>query len=35
MLRRALEFDVEGQRKKGRSRRIWKRQVKEKVSMLV
>ena len=26
---RTLDFDVEGQRKKGRSRRTWKKQVEE------
>ena len=29
VLRRALEFEVEGQRKKGRPKRTWKKQVKE------
>ena len=27
VLRRALDFEVEGQRKKGRPKRTWKRQV--------
>ena len=29
VLRRALDFEVEGQRKKGRPKRTWKRQVEE------
>ena len=29
VLRRALDFEVEGQRKKGRSKRTWKKQVGE------
>ena len=29
VLRRALDFEVEGQRKKGRLKRTWKRQVGE------
>ena len=29
VLRRALYFEVEGQRKKGRPKRTWKRQVEE------
>ena len=29
ILRRALDFEVEGQRKKGRPRRMWKKQVEE------
>ena len=29
VLRRALDFEVEGQRKKERSKRTWKRQVDE------
>ena len=29
ILRRALNFEVEGQRKKGRPKRTWKRQVEE------
>ena len=28
-MRRVLDFEVEGQRKKGRSKRAWKRQVEE------
>ena len=34
VLRRALDFEVEGQRKKGRLKRTWKRQV-EKESVKV
>ena len=30
LLRRALDFEVEDQRKKGRPKRTWKKQVKEK-----
>ena len=30
VLRRALDFEVEGQRKKGRPKRTWKKQVEEK-----
>ena len=30
VLRRAFEFEVEGQRKKGRLNRTWKRQVENK-----
>ena len=29
VLRRALDFEVDGQRKKGRPKRMWKRQVEE------
>ena len=29
VLRRALDFEVEGQRKKGRQKRNWKKQVEE------
>ena len=29
VLRRALDFEVEGQRKKGRSKRMWEKQVEE------
>ena len=29
VLRRALDFEVEGQRKKGRVKRTWKKQVEE------
>ena len=29
VLRRALDFEVDGQRKKGRPKRTWKRQVEE------
>ena len=29
LLQRALDFEVEGQRKKGRPRRTWKKQVVE------
>ena len=29
VLRRALDFEVDSQRKKGRSKRTWKRQVEE------
>ena len=29
ILRRALDFEVEGQRKKGRLKRTWKKQVEE------
>ena len=29
MLRRTLDFEVEGQRKNGRSKRMWKKQVEE------
>ena len=29
VLRRALNFEVEGQRKKGRPKRTWKKQVEE------
>ena len=29
VLRRALDFAIEGQRKKGRPRRTWKKQVEE------
>ena len=29
ILRRALDFEVEGQRKKGRPKRTWKKQVEE------
>ena len=29
VLRRALEFEIEGQRKKGRLKRTWKKQVEE------
>ena len=29
ILRRALNFEVEGQRKKGRHKRMWKKQVEE------
>ena len=29
ILRRALDFEAEGQRKKGRPKQMWKRQVKE------
>ena len=29
VLRRALDFEVEGQRKKGRPKRTWKTQVEE------
>ena len=29
VLRRALDFEVEGQRKKERQKRTWKRQVEE------
>ena len=29
VLRRALDFEVEGERKKGRSKRTWKKQVEE------
>ena len=29
VLRRALDFEVDGQRKKGRSKRTWKKQVEE------
>ena len=29
LLRRALDFEVNGQRKKGRSRRTWKKQIEE------
>ena len=29
VLRRALDFEVEGQRKKGRPKRSWKKQVDE------
>ena len=29
MLRRALDIEVEGQRKKGRLKRTWRRQVEE------
>ena len=29
ILRRALDFEVEGQRKKGRQKRTWKTQVEE------
>ena len=29
VLRRALDFEVEGQRKKGRPKRTWKKQVEE------
>ena len=30
VLRRALDFEVEGQRKKGRPKRTWKNQVEDK-----
>ena len=30
VLRRALDFEVEGQRKKGRPKRMWKKQVEDK-----
>ena len=30
LLRRALDFEADGQRKKGRSKSTWKRQVKKK-----
>ena len=29
VLRRALDFEVEGQRKKGKAKRTWKKQVEE------
>ena len=29
VLRRALDFEVEGQRKKGRPKRTWRKQVEE------
>ena len=29
VIRRALDFEVEGQRKKGRPKRMWKKQVEE------
>ena len=29
ILRRALDFEVEGQRKKGRPKRMWEKQVEE------
>ena len=29
ILRRELDFEVDGQRKKGRPKRMWKRQVEE------
>ena len=29
ILRRAFDFEVEGERKKGRSKRTWKKQVEE------
>ena len=32
VLRRALDFEVEGQKKKGRPKRTWKRQVEEESS---
>ena len=31
VLRRALDFEVEGQRKKGRPKRTWKKRVEEKL----
>ena len=34
VLRRALDFEVEGQRKKGRSKRTWKKRVKEEIFMI-
>ena len=30
VLRRALDFEVEGQRKKRRQKRMWKKQIEEK-----
>ena len=35
VLRRASDFEVEGQRKKGRSKRTWKKQVEEESVRLV
>ena len=35
VLRRALDFDVEDQRKKGRQKKTWKKQVRRKVQRLV
>ena len=29
VIRRALDFEVEGQRKKGRLKRMWRKQVEE------
>ena len=34
VLRRALDIEVEGQRKKGRPKRTWKRQVEEESERL-
>ena len=34
VLRRALDFEVEGQRKNGRLKRMWKRQVEEESLMV-
>ena len=34
VLRRALDFEVDGQSKKGRLRRTWKRQVEEESMMI-
>ena len=31
VLRRALDFDVEGEKKKGRLKRRWKKQVEEEI----
>ena len=35
VLRRALDFEVEGQRKKGRPKRTWKKQVEEESMKVV
>ena len=34
VLRRALHFEIEGQRKKGRPKRTWKKQVEEESVMV-
>ena len=34
VLRRALDFEVEGQRKKGRAKRTWKKLVEEESAMV-
>ena len=34
MLRRAIDFEVEGQRKKGRPKRTWKKQAEEESVMV-
>ena len=34
VLRRALDFEVEGQRKNGRPKRTWKKQVGEEIAKI-